>query len=126
RMGKNFADAIGKGKEVFGEAPDNSGAKLEGKRDQGEGRAAKRAEEVGDKSRKHAEATADKAEQTLDKDGSTGPTGAVPSFRTVQGEPMADIKTEGKVPSAREAGRTDQSPGESGHTRVADGVVAKI
>lgn len=39
---------------------------------------------------------------------------------------MADIKTEGKVPSAREAGRTDQSSGESGHTRIADGVVAKI
>src|SRR5699024_2708167 len=68
RMGKNFDDAIGKGKEVFGEATDNSGKKIEGKFDQAKGRAKKKAEEVGDKARKHAESTADKAEQTFDKD----------------------------------------------------------
>lgn len=67
-MGKNFDDAIGKGKEVFGEATDNSGKKIEGKFDQAKGEAKKKAEEVGDKVRKHAESTADKAEQTFDKD----------------------------------------------------------
>lgn len=39
---------------------------------------------------------------------------------------MADIKSENKVPSAREAGRAERGTGESGHTRIADGVVAKI
>ena len=39
---------------------------------------------------------------------------------------MADIKSENKVPSAREAGRGERDHGEGGHTRIADGVVAKI
>lgn len=39
---------------------------------------------------------------------------------------MADIKTENKVPSAREGARTEHGQSETGHTRIADGVVAKI
>ncbi|MFD6952563.1 MULTISPECIES: Asp23/Gls24 family envelope stress response protein [unclassified Nocardiopsis] len=39
------------------------------------------------------------------------------------------MKTEAKVPGARESGRTDRgdsSHGDGGHTQIADGVVAKI
>ena len=39
---------------------------------------------------------------------------------------MSDIKTEPKVPGAREAARGDGSGDEGGRTQIADGVVAKI
>lgn len=42
---------------------------------------------------------------------------------------MSETRSESKVPSAREAGRSDRSPAsqtEGGRTQIADGVVAKI
>ncbi|MFJ9558148.1 Asp23/Gls24 family envelope stress response protein [Nocardiopsis sp. NPDC101807] len=39
---------------------------------------------------------------------------------------MSDIRTEAKVPGAREAGRGDSSGDGGGRTQIADGVVAKI
>ena len=51
----------------------------------------------------------------------TGP--QVSSPHTVEGESVSDIKTEGKVPTAREG---HSSREEGGHTHIADGVVAKI
>lgn len=40
---------------------------------------------------------------------------------------MTDMRTEAKVPGAREAGRTGRGePSEGGRTQIADGVVAKI
>lgn len=67
-MGKNFDDAVGKGKEVFGEATGDSSKKTEGKLDQAKAGAKEKAEEVKDKAGERTESVADEAKRAFKKD----------------------------------------------------------
>lgn len=67
-MGKNFDDAVGKGKEAFGEATGDSGKKTEGKLDQAKAGAKEKTEKAKGKAGERAKSVADKAKRAFKKD----------------------------------------------------------